>query len=567
MIKGLIIFLSLILIIKAKFLDNLDRTFSSGDNKVLEVSITISDEDYNKIVECVQVSPMEVFQNNAKEHEAVANITITDNDKVKSFPGSKLKTSGNFSKSFTKPGFNIELSEKYKQRKIFRLRTDSSDVSHIRQKVVCDIANRVGLPSIQSTFVRLTINGKLFGLFGLMDSLKPYNIKRMYNTKTDKKDLKLIQCKDMGFRFTSDTVNICSSDGGDESAFEEFKQFVAEVEKANSLEDLEKIMNVDIFLKYFALEWVIGSFDHMLVLGHNFYFYKNEINNKWDVIYYDFDNTLGQAQRVDWAWSSGKNQGVEDYTTLTFEEFTDNQRIFDIAVNKDDTRFKKNLKELLTFGYNPVLLNEHIDDLKSYISPYVKEEYTPINGEYPGRLNKLGYPLDGLTYESYELNSEYGTVGHQEMMGELRVPGIKAWIRDSFESVCAQYGFDKEEILKDTVTLAPTSFFTKIKNGISPYDGSIIPNNNNDDDECWASEQGYDCCESCNVVFVEENGQKWGVENNQWCGIQDSVCEAEEDVCQSSDYGCCETCNQYYVDYTGRYGYENGQWCLVKNTC
>jgi len=177
-------------------------------------------------------------------------------------------------------------------------------------------------------------------------------------------------------------------------------------------------MNIDIFLKYLALEWLIGSFDHMLVLGHNFYFYKNEINNKWDVIYYDYDNTLGQGEYAKaWAWPTGKTKDVESLTKISFKEFVDDQKIFDIAVNNDDTRFKKNLKELLIYGYNPVLLNEHIDDLKSYISPYVKEDYTPINGEYPGRVNKLGYSLEGITYESYEMNSEYETVTHQENGG------------------------------------------------------------------------------------------------------------------------------------------------------
>ena len=83
---------------------------------------------------------------------------------VNEFPDSTLKTAGNFSKSFCKPGFNIELSESFMKRKSFRLRPDATDISHVRQKVACDIMNRVGLPSIQSTFVRLTINGELYGL-------------------------------------------------------------------------------------------------------------------------------------------------------------------------------------------------------------------------------------------------------------------------------------------------------------------------------------------------------------------------------------------------------------------
>jgi len=67
------------LIIKAKFLDNLDRSFSNGDDKVLEISITMSDEDYQRVLECVQVTSKTAVKNLAQDHETIANITITDN--------------------------------------------------------------------------------------------------------------------------------------------------------------------------------------------------------------------------------------------------------------------------------------------------------------------------------------------------------------------------------------------------------------------------------------------------------------------------------------------------------
>eukprot|EP00833_Pecoramyces_ruminatium_P017866 jgi/Orpsp1_1/1191898/evm.model.d7180000089229.1 len=219
--------------------------------------------------------------------------------------------------------------------------------------------------------------------YKLMDTLKPANIKKIYNTNTNKNELNLYQCKNDGFTFTMETSNLCINDSDDdETNIEEFNNFVAQVEKATTIEDLDEIMNVDIFLKYFAIDWLIGSFDHFMVLGHNFYFYKNEINNKWDIIYYDFDNTLGQGLGS-WAWYNGKNNDISDFSKISFKQFSNDQKILDILVNNDDTRFKKNLKEVLTYAFNPVLLNEHIDDLKALISPYVKLDFIPINGELP----------------------------------------------------------------------------------------------------------------------------------------------------------------------------------------
>jgi len=36
-----------------------------------------------------------------------------------------------------------------------------------------------------------------------------------------------------------------------------------------------------------------------------------------------------------------------------------------------------------------------------------------------------------------------------------------------------------------------------------------------------ATKSGYRCCKTCNVVLSDSTG-KWGVENNQWFGIDTS---------------------------------------------
>jgi len=43
----------------------------------------------------------------------------------------------------------------------------------------------------------------------------------------------------------------------------------------------------------------------------------------------------------------------------------------------------------------------------------------------------------------------------------------------------------------------------------------------------FATKDGFSCCKKCDVVLVDDNG-KWGVEDNQWCGI-DSSCDKKDD--------------------------------------
>jgi len=69
-----------------------------------------------------------------------------------------------YGRSHNKIGYNIKLNKKFLGRKQFKIRAEAYDRSYIRQKLSCDIANRIGLPSIQSTFVRLYINDQYWGL-------------------------------------------------------------------------------------------------------------------------------------------------------------------------------------------------------------------------------------------------------------------------------------------------------------------------------------------------------------------------------------------------------------------
>ncbi len=35
---------------------------------------------------------------------------------------------------------------------------------------------------------------------------------------------------------------------------------------------------------------------------------------------------------------------------------------------------------------------------------------------------------------------------------------------------------------------------------------------------------GYPCCKGCDVVLIESDTMKWGIEDDKWCGIVNSNC-------------------------------------------
>ena len=90
-------------------------------------------------------------------------------------------------------------------------------------------------------------------------------------------------------------------------------------------------------------------------------------------------------------------------------------------------------------------------------------------------------------------------------------------------------------------------------------------NNNQNANSCWSSALGYPCCQSCNVVYQDNDG-KWGVENDNWCGIK-STCASS--CIGAQGYPCCQsTCDVVTTDADGKWGIENNNWCFIdKSKC
>ncbi|ORX80546.1 alpha/beta-hydrolase [Anaeromyces robustus] len=79
----------------------------------------------------------------------------------------------------------------------------------------------------------------------------------------------------------------------------------------------------------------------------------------------------------------------------------------------------------------------------------------------------------------------------------------------------------------------------------------------------------YSNCQGCRVI-LEENGVKWGVENNDWCIVSSSCNKNDpENQCFSfPEYMCCKGCDVVEDDgETTKWGIENNEWCGLKESC
>ncbi|ORX79633.1 hypothetical protein BCR32DRAFT_294326 [Anaeromyces robustus] len=517
-----------------------------------------------------------------------AAMTVEINGKTKSYKKVTFGLGGSSSRAFAKQGYNIKIrgNKDLYGRSQFRLRPDSREATYLRSKLVCDIHNRLGLPSISANYATLYINDEYMGFYIMMDSIKLRWIEDVYD---DPDSTSLYECEPINNQLTVSTSSEgCANENDEVTDNTEWIEFLTALDNAKSPEDIEDIFDIDLFLTEIAFEYLSGSWNHYLLFGHNFSLYKPK-NDKWKILYNDFDGELGQDISIREPFDRVINT---NYPSYTFNDFAMKKtHLLDILVFKNSTRFDNILKSFVTKAFNPTILFPHIDELKEFIRPYVELDKTPDeNGKYPGRLNENS---NDYTLAEWEANCEFTTIRSTQFYSGY---GLKYWILQKYRYICKAYNMDCDPVYMDenySYTIdesveykitetqqppvqhqqqqEPTTTITASAAVVPPQPTETITTPEVPQYNCWAELIGYPCCPSNNkIVYSHDENGDWGYDykTNQWCGITPFVVPTEEECwSEKMGYSCCKGCIIYETDEYGKWGYENGKWCGIPTYC
>jgi len=422
------------------YLKDTDRgsLFLKTDFNVAKFDIQIDKSQLDTLIESANT----VYENENQEAKVKGKlkISISENE-VYEDADTQYGIGGQSTRGQKKLNLNVKLDKKQLDRKNIRLRASMFDPSFLRIKLSSDILNRLGLKSVSSNYVDVFINGDYMGLYVLSDIYKNSWLKEYYKLKNDP-SYQFYQCKEK-CDLTANNAKLCVSDsdsdelaipiGDDEDPNRipdenvPLLEFMNAINEKKTVDELKEFMDVDAFIKSWIFEWLIGSVDHMLVNGKNYYLFR--YNGIWIPLIYDFDTTFGLDND-----GQIKSKYGSKPTEVGFEDWYDKRFIVDLLTKGDNEKlFLSNLQEVIDKAFNPDLLFPHIDALKSWIDSYVKKDRTPNkDGELPGRINnKATYDFDEYTYDDFKKNSEYTTINN--------VLGIKQWIADRYKFACNKY--------------------------------------------------------------------------------------------------------------------------------
>jgi len=330
----------------------------------------------------------------------------------------------------------IKNGKKLYGRSHFRLRSDLSEPTYLRTKLVSDIRNRLGMVSVSSNYIQLYINDEYMGLYIITDSL---NLSWIEDTFGDKKSSYLYKCVAMG-DFLVENVEGCINKNEDVTDHSEWIDFLQKVENAKSASDIDDIFNIDHFLYEMAIDYLLGAQDHYL---HNFFLYKHP-NGKWTYLSYDFDYDFGFIMGFDYNHVL-YNMTDEDY----FKEFNYKGRLTDLLISQNHTKFNEIIKEIVQEVFNPYTLYQHIDEVKQFIKPYVTLDKTPdSNGNYPGAIMKKDYGYKYFTLEQWDAYSEFTKEDNNFGNGICvsMTYGLKYWVLMKYRDVCQRLNMECDPI-------------------------------------------------------------------------------------------------------------------------
>ncbi|MEK7253372.1 MAG: CotH kinase family protein, partial [Bacteroidota bacterium] len=309
-----------------------------------------------------------------------------------------VKIRGNTSVGAAKKSFRVsfntyESGRKWQGLEKLNLLGNHNDPVVARAKISWDLLRRMGIPAPRSNHVRLYFNGDYRGLYVNVEHVDEEFVQLRFGNNEGN----LYKClwpADLAFK--GGDPDVYKQEFGGRRAYElmtneaaddysDLAHFITVLNQTPTADlpcELEKVFNVDNYLKIIAFDLLDGNWDNAIYNKNNFYLYQNLATGKFEYVPYDLDNTLG----IDWLNVDWVNLNIYAWAHPS-EPRPIYKRLLAVPEYKD--RFSFYLGEYLQTVFHPDSVFPYLDSLKTLISPAAQTD--------PFR------PLDyGFTFQDFE---------------------------------------------------------------------------------------------------------------------------------------------------------------------
>jgi len=344
------------------------------DSEVATITISIDPENLEWIYNNVQSDSLHITSIHFK------NKWI---DETVDSVGFRLR--GNTSRDAQKKSFKISFNSFISGRKFYNveklnLNGEHNDPSIIRSKLAWDLYENIGMNTTRASHIAVYINDEYYGLYISIEHIDEEFLQKNFADDSGN----LFRClwpADLTYRGANPADYFPYS--GDEKPYElktntdnyDYSKLAELISKINltssqNLADsLEKILVIPEFLKYLAMNILIGSWDDYWSLMNNYYIYFDPKIEKFRWIPFDYDNSFGiDWFNVDWANANPYSfPKVDDGNRPLAEKLMVNAQYRNLY-----THFLEFLDSEVVSDPN---FDRKMDTLHNLITPYAQDDY------------------------------------------------------------------------------------------------------------------------------------------------------------------------------------------------
>ena len=192
--------------------------------------------------------------------------------------------------SFTLKLNKYEKEQKYHGLSKLLLNNNIWDATQMKDAIVYDMCRFIGLPAPLTNYARITLNGKLFGYYLMVEPVDKHFCRRNWPDEATNiyKPYHNLAYTGEKMKDYSDISDFAKVKGGEAS----MKRVVEALRSVDEGKDIETHLDVESMMKYMALQTIVVNFDCMTGNNEQNY-YLREADGKISLIPWDYNLAWG----------------------------------------------------------------------------------------------------------------------------------------------------------------------------------------------------------------------------------------------------------------------------------
>ncbi len=262
------------------------------EEEITEIRVRIKEED-NLLLHAEENRYIDIYV------EAEVTFSNSKLDQV-TVDGAGIRLRGNTGRSYDKRSYKIDFrqfgGEKFRSYKKLNLKPNVVDPSHIRELVSMHLYRLMNIPSQRVAPSILYINDDYKGVYLNVEQIDDEFIDKRYGSEEGF----LYKCSQgMSLAYKEEVyddkkiTSKMNESADDRNELSHFINILNNTSDETFKEEIEKIFDVNSFIRQMAVEAIIGHWDGYSWFNNNYYLFYNPNNLKFEFIPYDCDNTFG----------------------------------------------------------------------------------------------------------------------------------------------------------------------------------------------------------------------------------------------------------------------------------